>query len=93
MTRSSNERLSDIDAAIAAARVADERLHEADAVGDAPGVRLAFDAILHNLFVIGHHYHRIAPAIIHRTVQNDLAPLSAAVDRLRGTSAEERDPG
>lgn len=32
--------------------------------------------------VIGHHYHRIVPAIIHRTVQSDLAPLEKAIHRL-----------
>ena len=31
---------------------------------------------------IGHHYHRIEPAIIHAAVKRDLPPLSAAVTRL-----------
>ena len=77
------------------------------------GVNLAFEAIAHNLFligedvkalpgevvdqdpgiprgeiaamrdVIGHHYHRIVPAIIHRTVESDLASLKAAVIAIR----------
>lgn len=33
--------------------------------------------------VIGHHYHRIVPEIIHRTVKADLGPLEVAVKRLR----------
>jgi uncharacterized protein with HEPN domain len=33
-------------------------------------------------YVIGHRYHRVVPAIIHRTVQGDLGPLEAAVNRL-----------
>jgi uncharacterized protein with HEPN domain len=32
--------------------------------------------------VIGHHYHRIVPEIIHGTVEADLGPLEAAVTRL-----------
>lgn len=33
--------------------------------------------------VIGHQYHRIVPAIIHRTVEVDLGPLEDAVKRIR----------
>jgi uncharacterized protein with HEPN domain len=35
--------------------------------------------------VIGHHYHRIVPAIIHRTIEVDLIPLEQSVSRIRGT--------
>lgn len=31
---------------------------------------------------VGHHYHRIVPAIIHASVRHDLGPLEAAVHRL-----------
>lgn len=31
---------------------------------------------------VGHHYHRIVPAIVHSSVRHDLAPLEAAVHRL-----------
>ena len=48
-------------------------------------MKIAFQAILHNLFVIGHHYHRIVPEISHRTVESDLGPLEKAVRRLRST--------
>lgn len=112
MTRSADERLADILDAIAHARAADERMHLAESSGDVTGVQTAFEAILHNLFVIGeevkalppevldrdegipwgdiaalrdvigHHYHRIVPEIIHRTVQSDLGPLEEAVTRL-----------
>jgi uncharacterized protein with HEPN domain len=113
VTRSVDERLADILNAIARARIADERLQASAAAADATGEQLAFDAILHNLFVIGeavkalppelleldpdtpwreiasmrdvigHHYHRVVPAVIHGTVTNDLDPLETAVIRLR----------
>jgi uncharacterized protein with HEPN domain len=113
VTRSVDERLNDILEAIAHARVADERLQLAESLGDEAGVQVAFESILHNLFVIGeavkalpprilerdpdmpwseiaamrdvigHHYHRIVPAIIHRTVETDLSPLESAVKRMR----------
>jgi uncharacterized protein with HEPN domain len=104
--------------AIARARVADKRLRLAESLGDEVGVQIAFQAILHNLFVIGeavkaipaeilerdpatpwseiaalrdvigHHYHRIVPDIIHRTVEADLGPLDAAVRRLRAAQEQ-----
>lgn len=113
MTRSVNERLGDILEAIARARVADERLRLAESQRDETGMQIAFESILHNLFVIGeavkalpaelldrdpetpwseiaamrdvigHHYHRIVPAIIHGTIEHDLGPLEVAVSRLR----------
>jgi uncharacterized protein with HEPN domain len=112
VTRSVRERMADVLDAIAGARVADERLRQAELAADDAGVQVAFEAILHNLFVIGeavkaipveildrdertpwneiaamrdvigHHYHRIVPAIIHRTVKDDLGPLEDAVRRL-----------
>jgi uncharacterized protein with HEPN domain len=112
MSRSPAERLQDILDAIARARIADERMTQAESMGDEEGVQIAFEAILHNLFVIGeavkavpasildsapetpwsdiaalrdvigHHYHRIVPEIIHRTVQGDLAPLEKATSTL-----------
>lgn len=113
MTRSLSERCDDILEAIQSARLADQRLRLAESLGDEAGVKIAFQAILHNLFVIGeavkaipseilerdpempwseiaamrdvigHHYHRIVPDIIHRTVESDLGPLEIAVRRLR----------
>ena len=53
MSRSINERLGDILDAIRAARVADSRMRRAETGGDDVGVKVAFDAIHHNLFVIG----------------------------------------
>lgn len=115
MTRSLTERFDDVLEAVTSARVADQRLRLAESEGDEVGVRIAFQAILHNLFVIGeavkaipvevleqdpetpwseiaamrdvigHHYHRIVPEIIHRTVESDLGPLEEAVRRLRST--------
>ena len=53
MTRSVHERLNDILGAIEAARHADARLASADLEQSASEARLALDALLHNLFVIG----------------------------------------
>ena len=113
MTRTVDERLNDILEAVAHARVADKRLQLAQSLGDEAGVQIAFESILHNLFVIGeavkalppeildreqgtpwgdiaamrdvigHHYHRIVPGIIHASVETDLGPLEEAVKRLR----------
>jgi len=113
VTRSLDERLNDILEAIRRARVADRRLLLAESLGDEAGVQIAFESILHNLFVIGesvkaipsevldrdpntpwseiaalrdvigHHYHRIVPEIIHGTVESDLGPLEVAVKGLR----------
>jgi uncharacterized protein with HEPN domain len=115
VTRSTDQRLADILDAIAHARAADERLRLAESSGDATGVQIAFESILHNLFVIGeavkalppemldreesipwsdiaalrdvigHHYHRIVPEIIHRTVESDLGPLEEVAKRMRTT--------
>lgn len=53
MSRSPRQRLDDALGAIEAARIADARLKECHQAGDRDGVRIAFDAILHDLFVIG----------------------------------------
>jgi uncharacterized protein with HEPN domain len=53
MTRGPADRLRDILDAIRRARVADRRLRDADAVDDGEGVEMAFDALMHDLFVIG----------------------------------------
>lgn len=112
MTRTSHERLNDVLEAIKRARLADGRMRIAEAADDEVGVQVAFEAILHNLFVIGeavkaipaellekdpdtpwsdiaamrdvigHHYHRVVPAIIHRTVDDDLGPLEASIRQL-----------
>lgn len=112
MSRTIDERLSDILDAIRSARVADDRMRKAEAHDDVAGVQVAFDAILHNLVVIGeavkalpsevvdqdpgvpwgdiaamrdvigHHYHRIVPAIIHRTVDTGLAAWTSLVPAL-----------
>lgn len=119
MTRDAGSRLDDILESIAGARLADERMRVAQSDGDTVGLQIAFQAILHNLFVIGeavkslpadlldsdpdtpwkeiasmrdiigHHYHRIVPEIIHRTVAIDLVPLEAAVRRLRGSLGQD----
>lgn len=112
--------MGDILESIARARSADDRLRLAESEGDETGVQVAFESILHNLFVIGeavkalpselidrepttpwsdiaamrdvigHHYHRVVPAIIHGTVEHDLAPLEVAVRRLRDSLGGSR---
>jgi uncharacterized protein with HEPN domain len=112
MSRNTTERLQDILEAITRAQIADDRMLQAENFQDDDGVRVAFESILHNLFVIGeavkalpttvldeagsipwneiaalrdvigHHYHRIVPAIIHRTVRTDLDPLEKAIQQL-----------
>lgn len=115
MTRSVADRLQDILDGIARARFADAQLQIAASAGDAAAEQMAFDSILHNLFVIGeavkalpanvldrepdmpwseiasmrdvigHHYHRVVPEIIHGTVTNDLGPLEVVIVRLLDT--------
>lgn len=53
MTRSVHERFNDILGAIETARHADARFSLADSERSAGEARLALDALLHNLFVIG----------------------------------------
>jgi uncharacterized protein with HEPN domain len=53
LSRTPSERLADIAAAIGRAHAADDRMRQAQAVGDAVGVRVAYDAICFQLFVIG----------------------------------------
>lgn len=109
MSRAVEDRLRDIIDAIAHARIADARMKAAELAGDSEGVQVAFESVLHNLFVIGeavkaipaeildqaphvpwveiaamrdvigHQYHRIVPAIVHRTVEYDLTPLEGSV--------------
>jgi uncharacterized protein with HEPN domain len=61
MTRTVDERLNDILEAISHARIADKRLRLADSLGDEAGVQIAFESILHNLFVIGEAVKALAP--------------------------------
>lgn len=112
MSRSPQERLNDVLASIERAIQADAQLTEAVETGDELRNGIAFDAILHNLFVIGeaikslpaellesepdinwgniigmrdvigHHYHRIVPEIVHATIESDLKPLHAAIARM-----------
>ena len=53
MTRRPIQRLADVLDAIRRARTADQRLQQATQSSDEDGVEIAFDAILHDLFVIG----------------------------------------
>ena len=113
MTRTAEQLMNDVLDAIARARVADKRMRLAESLGDDVGVQIAFQAILHNVFVIGEavkalpteildrdpttpwsevagmkelipaDYHHVVPALIHRSVEEDLGQLDRAVRRLR----------
>lgn len=113
MSRSPQQRLNDVLRSIERAMQADAQLTEAVETDDELHSGIAFDAILHNLFVIGeaikslpaellqsepeinwgnivgmrdvigHHYHRIVPEIVHATIESDLKPLSEAVARMQ----------
>lgn len=115
MTRSVADRLQDILNAIDRARFADAQLQIAASHSDAAAEQMAFDSILHNLFVIGeavkalpievlerepdmpwneiaamrdvigHHYHRVVPEIIHGTATKDLGPLEVVIIKLLDT--------
>lgn len=80
MSRSDSERLQDILDAIAHARLADERLRLADAGGDEQGVRLAFQAILHNLFVIGEAVKALSPEILEAAPDIPWSEIAATRD-------------
>ena len=58
--------MSDILDAITRARVADKRMRLGESLGDDAGVQIAFQAILHNLFVIGEAVSAIPAEILER---------------------------
>jgi len=59
-----SERMTEILDAIARARVADKRMRLGESLGDDVGVQVAFQAILHNLFVIGEAVKEIPAEIL-----------------------------
>ena len=66
MTRSADELMGDILDAITRARVADKRMRLGESLGDDAGVQIAFQAILHNLFVIGDAVNAMPAEILAR---------------------------
>lgn len=80
MTRSVDERLNDILEAIAHARVADERLRLAQSLGDEAGVHVAFESILHNLFVGGEAVKALSPQILERDPDMSWSEIAAMRD-------------
>lgn len=63
MSRTASDRLADMLRAIHRAQRADARLARAAATHDLDGVDIAFDAILHNVFVIGEAAKALPPAL------------------------------
>jgi uncharacterized protein with HEPN domain len=80
VTRSVVDRLSDILDAISHARVADKRLQLAESLGDEAGVQIAFESILHNLFVIGEAVKALPPGITDRDPEMPCSEIAAMRD-------------
>ena len=80
MTRTVEERMNDILEAIARARVADKRLRLAESLGDEAGVQIAFQAILHNLFVIGEAVKAIPAEILEQDPETPWSEIAAMRD-------------
>ena len=64
MTGSTDERINGILDAIRRARTADKRLQLGESLGDEVSIQIAFDAILHNLYVIGEGVKALPPALL-----------------------------
>lgn len=104
MTRGVDECLQDIINAIARPHIADERLRIAAAEGDRSGAELAFDAILHNLFVIGEPVQALPTELLERdpnTPGRDIAPMRDVIGHpnhrvvpavIRGTDTNDLSP-
>lgn len=82
MTRTVDERMQDILAAIMRARVADRRLRLGESLGDDVGVQIAYQAILHNLSVIGETVKAIPAEILERDADMPWADVAARGDVL-----------
>ncbi len=91
MTRSVEQRMNDILDAIARARAADRRMRLGESLCDDEGVKIAFQAILHNLVVIDEALRAIPVEILERTPE---APWSefAAVRELIAPDYLHIDP-
>lgn len=75
--RTVDERMQDILAAIMRARVADKRLRLGQSLGDDVGVQIAYQAILHNLSVIGETVKAIPVEILDRATDVSWADVTA----------------
>ena len=62
--RHPRERLADILAAVARTKQAERHLIAAEAANDEAGIRVAFDAVLYNLVVIGEAVNALPPELI-----------------------------
>jgi uncharacterized protein with HEPN domain len=82
VTRTVDERMQDILAAIMRARVADKRLRLGESLGDDVGVQIAYQAILYNLSVIGETVKAIPVETLDRATDVPWADIAAMGDVL-----------
>ena len=75
--RSVEQRLNDILEAINRARVADKRLKLTQSLADEVGLQIAFQAILHNLTVIGDSVHAIPGDVLARNPETPWRQIEA----------------
>lgn len=80
MSRSTAERLTDILDSINRARVADKRMGLGESLGDEVGVQVAYQAILHNLFVIGEAVGALPDELLARDPGAPWQPMSALAE-------------
>jgi uncharacterized protein with HEPN domain len=81
--RTVDERTDDILAAVARARVADKRMGLAQSLADDTGMQIAFQAILHNLFVISEAIAGMPQEILDRYPQTPWHDIAAMRDVTR----------
>lgn len=79
-TRTSDQRLGEILDAIARARVADKRMRLGESLGDAVGVQVAYQAILHNLTVIGEAVASLPADLLARDPETPWHQVAALAD-------------
>ncbi len=72
--------MNDVLDAIARARVADKRMRLGESLCDEAGVQIAFQAILHNLFVIDEALRVIPVEILERTPEAPWSEFAAMRD-------------
>jgi uncharacterized protein with HEPN domain len=76
--------MQDVLGAIARARVADKRMRLGESLGDDVGVQIAYQAILHNLFVIGEAVKAIPADILARDSETPWNEIAAMRDVIGG---------
>jgi len=77
--------------AIARARVADKRMQLAESLGDDVGLQIAYQAILHNLFVIGEYVSVMPPELLARDTDTPWGEI-AGMRQLLGLNYHRIEP-